>query len=94
MATGKVIIVRGVKDLHKVQKGDVLVALTTHPDYVPVMRKSVAIVTDEGGITSHAAIVSREFGIPCIVGTKHATSVLADGDLVEVNAIDGWVKKL
>ena len=94
MATGKVIIVRGVKDLHKVQKGDVLVALTTHPDYVPVMRKSVAIVTDEGGITSHAAIVSREFGIPCIVGTKHATSVLKDGDLVEVNAIDGWIKKL
>ncbi len=93
-ATGKVIIVRGVKDLHKVQKGDVLVAVTTHPDYVSIMRKSVAIVTDEGGITSHAAIVSREFGIPCIVGTRHATSVLKDGDLVEVNAIEGWVKKL
>lgn len=92
IASGKVVIVRGVKDLHKVQKGDVLVAVTTHPDYVPAMRKSVAIVTDEGGITSHAAIVSREFGIPCIVGTKYSTSILKDGDVVEVNAVDGLVK--
>lgn len=94
VASGKVIIVKGVKDLNKVEEGNILVAVTTHPDYVPAMRKAIAIVTDEGGITSHAAIVSREFGIPCIVGTKNATSLLKDGDLVEVNAIEGWVKKI
>jgi len=94
MATGKVAIVQGVKDLNKVKKGNILVAVTTHPDYVPAMRKAAAIVTNEGGITSHAAIVSREFGIPCIVGTKHATTTLKDEEIVEVNAIEGWVKKL
>lgn len=94
MVTGKVIIVRGVKDLAKVKQGDVLVAVTTHPDYVSAMRKAVAIVTDEGGITSHSAIVAREFGIPCIVGTKQGTMVFKDGDVVEVNAIDGKVKKI
>lgn len=72
----------------------ILVAVTTHPDYVPAMRKAVAIITDEGGITSHAAIVSREFCIPCIVGTKMATKILNDGDLVEVDANNGVVKKL
>ncbi|MBI2611457.1 hypothetical protein HYW54_01785 [Candidatus Gottesmanbacteria bacterium] len=91
-AVGIVKIVRGVKDLKKVKHGEILVAITTHPDYVPAMRKAVAIITDEGGITSHAAIVSREFGIPCIVGTKHATSVLQDGNKIEVNAIDGKIK--
>ena len=56
------------------------------------MRKAAAIITDEGGITSHAAIVSREYGIPCIVGTENATKVLKDGDRVEVDAIKGLVK--
>jgi len=93
IAGGKVVIVRGVKDLPKVEKGNILVAVTTHPDYVPAMRRSAAIVTDEGGITSHAAIVSREFGIPCIVGTKNATTVFKDGHTVDVNAIDGWVRR-
>lgn len=93
-ASGKVVIVRGVKDLEKVEKGNILVAVTTHPDYVPAMRKSMAIITNEGGVTSHAAIVSREFGIPCIVGTKIATQVLKDGDLVEVDANKGVVKIL
>lgn len=60
-------------------------AVTTHPDYVPTMQKAAAIVTDEGGITSHAAIVSRELGIPCVVGTKTATKTLKDGDYVEVD---------
>lgn len=92
MARGNVVIVKGVKDIVKVKKGNILVAVTTHPDYVPAMRKTAAIVTDEGGITSHAAIVSREFGIPCIVGTKTATKVLKDGDLVEVDANKGIVK--
>jgi len=89
---GKVTIVKSVLDLHKVKKGDVLVAITTHPDYVLAMQKAKAIVTDEGGITCHAAIVSRELKKPCIVGTKIATKVLKDGDLVEVNADKGVVK--
>lgn len=93
-ASGRVVIVKGVKDLPKVKIGDILVAVTTHPDYVPVMRKTAAIITDEGGITSHAAIVAREFGIPCIVGTKQATVVLKDGDKVEVNAFEGIIKLL
>ncbi|MBI5452039.1 hypothetical protein HY945_01125 [Candidatus Gottesmanbacteria bacterium] len=88
-AIGIVTIIRGVKDLEKVKEGNILVAVTTHPDYVPAMRIAAAIITDEGGITSHAAIVSREFGIPCIVGTKNATRVLHDGDKVEVDAIAG-----
>ncbi len=92
--TGRVIIVRGVKDLSKVKKGNILVAPSTHPDYVPAMRRAAAIVTDEGGITSHAAIVSREFGIPCIVGTKNATKFLKDGDRIEVDGIEGLVKNL
>jgi len=61
---------------------------------MPVMQRAVAIVTDEGGVTSHAAIVSRELGLPCIVGTEHATKVLKDGDLVEVDAISGFVRKI
>ena len=66
----------------------------TTVDYLPAMKKASAIVTDDGGITSHAAIISRELGIPCIVGTKIATKVLKDGDLVEVNANKGEVKIL
>ncbi len=93
-ALGKVVIVAGIKDLEKVKKGCILVAVTTHPDYVPAMRRAGAIITDEGGITSHAAIVSREFGIPCIVGTKNDTKVLKDGDMVKVDAINGAIRKL
>lgn len=93
-AKGSVIIVRGIKDLHSVKDGNVLVAVTTHPDFVSAMRKAVAIVTDEGGITSHAAIVAREFGIPCIVGCQNATKLLKNGDLVEVDALTGKVTKI
>ncbi|OGK41216.1 hypothetical protein A3A74_04195 [Candidatus Roizmanbacteria bacterium RIFCSPLOWO2_01_FULL_35_13] len=89
---GIVVIVHGIKDLQKVKDGFILVAITTHPDYTIAMRKAAAIITDEGGITSHAAIVSREYGIPCIVGTENATKVLKDGDRVEVDAIKGLVK--
>jgi len=92
LAKGNAVIIRGVKDLDKVKKGNILVTVTTHPDYVSAMRKAAAIVTDEGGITSHAAIVSREFGIPCIVGTKVATKILKDGDLVEIDANKGSVR--
>ncbi len=91
---GKVTIIKGVADLTKVRKGDIMVAVTTHPDYVPAMQKTSAIVTDEGGITSHAAIIAREYGLPCIVGTRNATKILKDGDRVEVNANTGEVRRL
>ncbi len=80
--------------IKKIEQGDILVCGMTMPDYLPAMKKSAAIVTDEGGVTSHAAIVSRELKIPCIVGTKVATRVLNDNDKVEVNANHGVVKIL
>ena len=73
------------------KKGEILVSPMTMPDFVPVMKKSAAIITDEGGITCHAAIIAREFKKPCIVGTKNASEVLQNGDLVEVNADKGIV---
>ncbi len=94
IARGIVRVVRKTHDLVKVMKGDVLVASMTRPEMVTAMEKACAIVTDEGGLTCHAAIVSRELGIPCIIGTKIATTVLKDGDEVEVNADKGKVKKI
>lgn len=93
-AIGKARIIKSATEINKVKTGDILVAVMTRPDYIMGMKKAAAIVTNEGGITSHAAIVSRELGIPCIIGTKIATEVLKDGDLVEVNANHGWVRKL
>ncbi len=75
----------------KMSKGDILVTKMTNPDWVPYMRIASAIITDEGGMTSHAAIVSRELGIPAIVGTGNATSVLRDGELYTVDAVHGVV---
>lgn len=92
--TGRVTIVFGVKDLSRVKNSDILVAITTHPDFIIAMQRAAGFVTDEGGITCHAAIVARELGKPCIVGTKIATKVLKDGDLVEVDAERGIVKKI
>lgn len=93
-AVGTVKVVGSATEINKVQEGDILVAVMTRPDYVPAMRRAAAVVTNEGGITSHAAIVSRELGIPCIIGTKIATQVFQDGDMVEVNANHGWVRKV
>ncbi|MBU0590785.1 hypothetical protein KKF81_03070 [Candidatus Micrarchaeota archaeon] len=93
-ATGTVKIIVTEDDLHKISKGDVIVALTTNPAYTPAMAKAVAFVTDQGGITCHAAIVAREMKKPCIIGTQNATSILKDGDLVEVDADNGKVRKL
>ena len=81
-------------DIKRVQEGDILVTNTTHPNYLPAMQKAAAFVTNEGGIISHAAIVARELKKPCIVGTKIATQLLKDGDMVEVDADKGMVKKL
>ena len=82
------------KDLSKVNEGDILVAKMTSVDFVPAMKKAAAFVTNEGGITCHAAIVAREMGIPCIIGTKIATTVLKDNDFVEVDANKGIIKIL
>src|SRR3989338_1524000 len=76
IGTGKVVIIKSPKELFKVQKGDVLVTEMTNPDYVPAMKKAIAIITDRGGRTSHAAIVSRELGIDCVVGTGNSTKQL------------------
>ncbi len=94
MARGIVKIIIRAKDMVKMNEGDILVSVATDPDIVPAMKKAAAIVTEQGGITSHAAIVSRELGVPCIIGTKIATQVFKDGDRVEVNANHGWVRKL
>ena len=92
---GKVKVCDSSKEAaRKIAEGDILVCGMTLPEYLPSMKKAKAIVTDEGGITCHAAIVSRELGIPCVIGTKIATRVLKDGDEVEVNANDGTVKVL
>ncbi len=91
VASGKVKIVQDPSELSKVQKGNILVARMTMPDYVPAMQRAAAIITDEGGMTSHAAIVSREMGTPCIVGTEHATDVLKDNQIVTVHASRGIV---
>ncbi|MEW5707199.1 MAG: phosphoenolpyruvate synthase [Actinomycetota bacterium] len=91
IASGIVKIVRSKEELDKVKKGDVLVTPMTNPDFVPAMRRAVAIVTDSGGRTSHASIVSRELGIPCVVGTGKATQVLKDGDVITVDGARGIV---
>lgn len=91
IGTGMVKILKSPKEIEKIKKGDVLVAPMTSPDYVPAMKKSSAIITNEGGQTSHAAIVSRELGIPCVVGTKEATKLLKDGEIVTVNGESGQI---
>lgn len=91
IGTGPVKILKSPKEIGRIQKGDVLVAPMTSPDYVPAMKKSAAIVTDEGGQTSHAAIVSRELGIPCVVGTKTATKILKEDSIVTVDGASGEV---
>jgi pyruvate,water dikinase len=91
VAGGKVTLVTSMKDVGKVQAGDIMVTKMTNPDMVPAMRKVAAIVTDEGGMTCHAAIVSRELGTPAVVGTKTATMVLKEGQLVTVDGEKGLV---
>lgn len=91
IASGHVKIINNPKHISKVHTGDVLVSIMTSPDFVPAMKRASAIVTDEGGQTSHAAIVSRELGVPCIVGTKEATKMLKNGDVVTVDGAKGLV---
>ncbi|MBI4155514.1 phosphoenolpyruvate synthase [Candidatus Woesearchaeota archaeon] len=91
IGTGKVKLVEDVNNLDKVEKGDVLVTKMTNPDYVVAMRRAIAIITDEGGISSHAAIVSRELGVACVVGTHNATQLLKENQLVTVDGSKGFV---
>lgn len=93
-ASGTVKIIVRASDMNKMKPGDVLVSIATDPDILPAMKKAAAIVTEQGGVTSHAAIVSREMRIPCVIGTKIATRVLKDGDRVDVDATRGIVKKM
>lgn len=88
---GEAKIVNVPKDMVKMKPGDILVSIATTPDLVPAIKKAAAIVTDAGGITCHAAIISRELGIPCVVGTRIATKALHDGDVIDVNATHGKV---
>lgn len=90
-AKGVVKIIKRTEDLDKVKKGDILVTQMTFPSFIMAMKKAVAFVTDEGGITCHAAIVAREMEKPCIIGAKIATKALKDGDWVEVDANHGVV---
>lgn len=92
--TGRVKIILKLHDMINMDKGDILVASMTRPEMTPAIKLAAAVVTDEGGVTCHAAIISRELGIPCIIGTKIATKVFKDGDLVEVDAERGIVKLL
>lgn len=89
---GTVTVVLSRSDYKKIKNGDILVTPNTNPDFVSVIKEVAAIVTDEGGITCHAAIVAREMKIPCIVGTKVATQILKTGDLIEVDATNGIVR--
>ncbi|MDP2642765.1 MAG: PEP/pyruvate-binding domain-containing protein [Candidatus Peregrinibacteria bacterium] len=91
IVAGKVVIHLSWTDITEVQEGDVLVTGMTNPQMIPMLKKAAAIITDEGGITCHAAIISRELKKPCIVGTKNATQILKNGDYVEVDANNGVV---
>ena len=94
MVTGKARVVLRKSDIKKVRKGEILVASMTTPDYFPALKNAAGIVTDEGGLTSHAAIIARELGKPCIVGTKSATDSIKNGEIIVVDAIRGRVRRL
>lgn len=91
-AKGPVRVIRLVLEAKDLKKGEILVTAMTDPRYVSAMKKAAAIITDEGGVTCHAAIVAREFKRPCVIGTKIATRILKTGDLVEVDADKGLVR--
>lgn len=91
---GKAKICKDKSEIGKVNRGDILVATFTTPDFVSAMEKAAAIVADQGGLSSHAAIVSRELGVPCVIATENGTRVIKDNDLLEVDARKGLVKIL
>jgi phosphohistidine swiveling domain-containing protein len=91
-AKGKAKVVMRVEELKKVKKGDILITYMTSPNFLPAMKLAAGFVTNEGGLTCHAAIVAREMGRPCIIGAKNATKIFKDGDMVEVDANKGIVR--
>lgn len=91
--SGKIIIIHSPKEINRVEQGQILVTTMTTPDFVPAMKKVNGIITDKGGQTSHAAIVSRELGVPCVVGTKTATKFFKEGDMVTINGTTGQIWK-
>jgi pyruvate, water dikinase len=91
IVSGRVRVLRDVREGSQLQDGEILVAPMTNPDWVPAIRRAAAVVTDSGGSTCHAAIVSRELGVPCVVGTRGATTSLRDGQVVTVDGARGLV---
>lgn len=91
---GKVRLIRSVVDLKDFEEGEIIISPMTEPSYLPIMKKALAFVTNEGGILCHASIVARELQKPCIIGTKIATHVFKDGDEVEVDATNGIIRKV
>jgi phosphoenolpyruvate synthase/pyruvate phosphate dikinase len=94
VAVGEARVILDKSDFNKIQEGDILVVTATTPEYTLILNKVAAIVADVGGVTSHTAFIAREMGIPCVTNTKIGTKIFKDGDLVEVDAIRGVVKKL
>lgn len=93
-ARGVARIITSISQLDTFQEGEILLSPMTMPDFLPAMKRAAAIVTDEGGVTCHAAILARELGLPCIVGTTYATEVFHTGDMLEVDATRGVVRKI
>lgn len=94
IAAGKIVIIKSPREIYKIKVGDIMVAPQTDPDYVQAMKKAAAIITEKGGRTSHAAIVSRELGIPAIVGVEGLLHKLKEGQAVKVNGLEGNIYKI
>ncbi len=93
MVSGRVKVISNIHEFGKFQEGDILVAPTTNPSWTPLFMMAKAVVTEVGGILSHGAVVAREYQIPCVLGVRGATSVLADGDLITVDGAKGVIYK-
>ena len=94
LVKGEVCIVNHAREMSKFKDGQILVSIVTDPSLLPIMKKAAAFVTNQGGLTCHAAIVAREMKTPCVIGTKIATKVFKDGDMVAVDAENGVVRRL
>jgi rifampicin phosphotransferase len=92
VARGRARVIRSLADAGTPQKGDILVAPTTSPLWTPLFATVAAVVTDTGGVLSHSAIVAREYGIPAVVGTGSATTIIRDGQMIEVDGSAGIVR--
>jgi len=91
---GTVLLITDILKVNDVPENSILVTPMTDPRFVPIMTQVIGIITDAGGITSHAAIISRELSVPCIVGTQDATKELHNGDKIEMNLKTGEIRKL